>query len=63
MKITLRTPVAASLPAVWRGFDEPLFEKLSPPFPPVELVRFDGSHEGDVVSLELNFIFFNKSSI
>ncbi len=60
MKIKLRTPVAASLPAVWRGFDESLFKKLSPPFPPVKLVRYDGSHVGDVVSLELNFIFFKQ---
>lgn len=60
MKITLRTKVDASLPAVWQGFDESLFEKLSPPFPPVKLARFDGSHEGDVVSLELNFIFFKQ---
>ncbi len=60
MKIKLRTPVAAPLPAVWRGFDESLFKKLSPPFPPVKLVRFDGSHKGDLVSLELNFILFKQ---
>ncbi|GHB72676.1 SRPBCC family protein [Persicitalea jodogahamensis] len=60
MKITLRTKVSASLSAVWQGFDESLFEKLSPPFPPVKLARFDGSNEGDVVSLELNFIFFRQ---
>ncbi len=60
MKITLRTKVNAPLSAVWHGFDESLFEKLSPPFPPVELLRFDGSYEGNVVSLELNFIFFKQ---
>ena len=60
MKIKLRTPVAASLPAVWRGFDQALFEQLSPPFPPVEVVRFGGCREGDVVDLKLSFIFFKQ---
>ncbi len=60
MKIHLRTPVAASLNTVWQGFDEKLFKALSPPFPPVKLSRFDGSMPGDIVSLELNFIFFKQ---
>lgn len=61
MKLTLRTPVKAPLRQVWEGFDETLFKKLSPPFPPVKLVRFDGSHTGDVVSLELNFLLFKQN--
>lgn len=60
MKITINTTVTASMPTVWKGFDETLFTKLSPPFPPVNLLRFDGSMTGDVVSLELNFIFFKQ---
>lgn len=61
MKLTLRTPVSAPLRSVWEGFDESLFKKLSPPFPPVKLVRFDGSRTGDLVSLELNFILFKQN--
>jgi ligand-binding SRPBCC domain-containing protein len=60
MKLMLRTPVNAPLATVWNGFDESLFKKLSPPFPPVKLVRFDGSQTGDVVSLELNFLLFKQ---
>ncbi|GAB2800318.1 hypothetical protein GCM10027275_52910 [Rhabdobacter roseus] len=60
MKLTLSTSVAAPLARVWRGFDATLFQKLSPPFPPVRLLRFDGSQRGDVVSLELNFLFFKQ---
>jgi ligand-binding SRPBCC domain-containing protein len=60
MKLTLRTPVQSSLSTVWEGFDETLFKKLSPPFPPVRLLRFDGSQPGDVVSLELNFLLFRQ---
>jgi len=61
MKLTLRTPVSAPLHTVWAGFDESLFKKLSPPFPPVKLARFDGSHTGDLVSLELNFFLFKQN--
>jgi ligand-binding SRPBCC domain-containing protein len=41
-------------------FDEDLFKALNPPFPPVEVKRFDGCHTGDEVSLELNFILFRQ---
>ena len=60
MKLTIRTPVQASLAAVWKGFDRKLFDQLSPPFPPVTVLRFDGCLRGDVVSLELNFILFKQ---
>ncbi|TDB67955.1 SRPBCC family protein [Arundinibacter roseus] len=60
MKVTLQTPVSAPLRTVWEGFDESLFTKLSPPFPPVRLLRFDGSYPGDIVSLELNFLLFKQ---
>jgi len=29
-------------------------------FPPVKLLRFDGSTRGDLVTLELNFVFFKQ---
>lgn len=60
MKLHLRTSVSQSYPQVWEGFDEALFRKLSPPFPPVRVVRFDGCKKGDVVELELNFLFFRQ---
>ncbi|MBO0929842.1 SRPBCC family protein [Fibrella aquatilis] len=60
MKLTIRTPVQAPLEAVWAGFDRQLFDQLSPPFPPVTVLRFDGCLTGDVVSLELNFILFKQ---
>ncbi|TAE27330.1 MAG: hypothetical protein EAZ91_16330 [Cytophagales bacterium] len=63
MKLLLKTPVRQPLPQVWAGFDRSLFEKLAPPFPPVEVVRFDGCAKGDVVHLRLNFIFFKQDWI
>jgi ligand-binding SRPBCC domain-containing protein len=60
MKINIETAVEQDYLSVKDGFDESLFSKLSPPFPPVRLIRFDGSKRGDVVSLELNFIFFKQ---
>jgi ligand-binding SRPBCC domain-containing protein len=60
MKITIETPVNQDYLQVKEGFNETLFKKLSPPFPPVKLLRFDGSTKGDLVTLELNFIFFKQ---
>lgn len=60
MKITIETPVEQDYLQVKAGFDQTLFSKLSPPFPPVKLLRFDGSAKGDIVTLELNFIFFKQ---
>ena len=60
MKINIETKVEQDYLSVKGGFNENLFLKLSPPFPPVKLLRFDGSSKGDIVSLELNFIFFKQ---
>lgn len=60
MKLYLRTSVSQSYQQVWKGFDEALFRQLSPPFPPVRVVRFEGCKKGDVVELELNFLFFRQ---
>ncbi|RYY31690.1 MAG: hypothetical protein EOO04_00280 [Chitinophagaceae bacterium] len=46
MHIILRTPVRQSPDQVWAGFDRTLFDRLSPPFPPVDVVRFDGCLKG-----------------
>jgi len=60
MRISIETAVNQSIDSVWSGFDQSLFGKLAPPFPPVNLLRFDGSEQGDEVHLELNFIFFKQ---
>jgi ligand-binding SRPBCC domain-containing protein len=63
MKINIETQVQQDYLKVKEGFNETLFTKLSPPFPPVKLLRFDGSKKGDFVSLELNFLFFKQKWI
>jgi len=60
MKLKLSTAVELPYLKVKEAFNESLFMKLSPPFPPVRLLRFDGCQKGDVVSLKLNFIFFSQ---
>ena len=60
MHILLATLVQQSVDQVWAGFDRTLFDRLSPPFPPVDVVRFDGCLTGDVVQLRLNFLVFRQ---
>jgi ligand-binding SRPBCC domain-containing protein len=60
MKIRLTTEVNQNYLKVKDGFNADLFKALNPPFPPVKLLRFDGSTKGDFVSLQLNFIFFKQ---
>ncbi|MBD2754303.1 SRPBCC family protein [Spirosoma validum] len=63
MRLCLKTRVDQSLPAVWAGFDQDLFERLSPPFPPVQVIRFDGCRRDDVVHIRLNFFLFRQDWI
>ena len=60
MRITIHTKVEQSLEAVIEGFNESLFLKLNPPFPPVKLLQFDGCKTNDRVKLQLNFIAFKQ---
>jgi ligand-binding SRPBCC domain-containing protein len=60
MKIIIQTPVNQSIEQVWKKFDETLFTQLAPPFPPVNLLRFDGSEKGNEVHLELNLFVFKQ---
>ncbi len=60
MKLTIQTKVEENFLKVKEGFTEALFTRLSPPFPPVKLLRFDGSSKGDSVTLELNFLLFKQ---
>ena len=52
----VRTRVNAPMQDVWTQFDATLLKKLSPPFPQVRIVRFDGCQTGDIVTLELNLM-------
>lgn len=63
MRLHLETQVNQSLPVVWAGFDQTLFERLSPPFPPVHVIRFDGCRQDDMVHLRLNFLLFQQDWI
>ncbi|GAB3882024.1 SRPBCC family protein [Spirosoma agri] len=60
MHLELKTDVTKSMADVWQGFNRDLFDRLSPPFPPVDVVRFDGCLKGDVVHLRLNFLVFRQ---
>jgi len=61
MKIEIKTKVGATVNRVKEGFDEKLFLSLSPPFPPVRVLRFDGCKKGDRVGLQLNFLLFKQN--
>jgi len=53
MKILIKTNVEQDYHKVWKGFNQDLFLALKPPFPPMELRRFDGSETGDEVHIRL----------
>ncbi|CAN5132373.1 hypothetical protein BH09BAC1_BH09BAC1_15720 [soil metagenome] len=57
--ILISTHVAQDYTTVFNQFDEKLFAALQPPFPPAEVVRFDGSEVGDEVHVKL-FTGFKK---
>jgi ligand-binding SRPBCC domain-containing protein len=55
MRLILDTKVKQDIAQVARGFNQQLFEALAPPFPKLNLKRFDGCETGDIVSMELDF--------
>ncbi len=61
MNIRIATPVAQSAQQVDAGFTRALLEKLSPPFPPVKILRYDGNSPGDEVHLRLGFLLFSQT--
>lgn len=61
MKILIETPVKESVKVVFGKFNGDLFKALAPPFPPVNLERYDGEQVGDIVSMKLNFILFKQT--
>lgn len=58
MRIQIKTEVQSDWKVVESLFNQDLFLKLNPPFPKVRLNRFDGCIKGDIVEMELNFIFW-----
>tara|TARA_A100001015_G_scaffold158994_2_gene176635 strand:- start:54 stop:485 length:432 start_codon:yes stop_codon:yes gene_type:complete len=63
MKLKIITKLQKSRKIVVDGFNQTLFDTLSPPFPPVKVTRYDGSKTGDIVELELNFFIFKQKWI
>jgi ligand-binding SRPBCC domain-containing protein len=60
MKIKIATIVQSDFKSVFEGFNRELFLKLAPPFPKINLLRFDGCKKGDETHLELNFLAFKQ---
>ncbi|GHE54714.1 MULTISPECIES: SRPBCC family protein [Roseivirga] len=60
MRIRLSTPVQKPLDQVVQGFNEDLFKRLSPPFPKVKVIQFDGCRKGHIVALRLDFLLFKQ---
>lgn len=60
LRLQLHTRIHLSAEEALSRFDRSLFLALSPPFPPVKLIRFDGCKRGDKVELEINFILFKQ---
>jgi len=60
MKISISTLVDQDFLLVKNQFNSQLLKTLSPPFPKVTIKRFDGISTSDLVSMELDFIFFKQ---
>lgn len=60
MRIIITTNVNQNYKTVFQGFTKTLFLALAPPFPKVNLLRFDGCEKGDQVHLEIDMIFFKQ---
>lgn len=58
MKILMKTNVKSDWQTVKDAFNATLLKKLTPPFPPARLVRYDGNSPGNLVEIELNFLIF-----
>jgi ligand-binding SRPBCC domain-containing protein len=59
MRFSIATTVQGTPQSVFTRFTEELFRVLAPPFPRVEVVRFDGCAVGDIVQVELHFLLFS----
>ena len=60
MRIKLGTKVNGDYRKVLARFDHSLFKALNPPGAKIEILRFDGSHEGDTVHIRMTLAGFIK---
>lgn len=60
MKIHLVTSISKDYKEVYQSFNKDLFEFISPVFPKIKVVRFDGSKKGDLVVLKFGFPLYKK---
>lgn len=60
MKIHLVTPINKNYKEVYQAFNKELFEFLSPAFPKIKVLRFDGSKKGDLIELKFGFPLYKK---
>jgi ligand-binding SRPBCC domain-containing protein len=60
MRLSISTIVDLDYLSVKQQFDASLLKKLSPPFPKVTILRFDGIRKSDEVAMELDFLFFKQ---
>ena len=58
MRLKIKTLVNQPWREVFSQFNASLLQKLSPPFPKITLLKFDGCQVQDQVQLELNFFVF-----
>ena len=61
MKISVSTLVDQDFISVKKEFNAQLLKRLSPPFPKVTIKKFDGISTSDLVSMELDFLFFKQT--
>jgi ligand-binding SRPBCC domain-containing protein len=63
MHILITTSVNQPVQKVFAGFTRSLFLKLNPPGLSATLLRFDGTHQGGITHLQLNFGLFKQDWI
>lgn len=61
MQLQVRTKINRPFLEVKEGFNAQLFKKLNPPFPKVNLKRFEGCEKGDLVTIQLDFLAFQQT--
>ena len=60
MQIHIQTLVKGRYDEVFKAFDENLFKALKPPLLDLKIQRFDGSHRGGEIHLEIGFLGLSK---
>jgi ligand-binding SRPBCC domain-containing protein len=60
MRLSIATLVGKDYQGVNAEFNQALLQRLSPPFPKVSILRYDGNKIGDEVHLQLDFLLFKQ---